>query len=148
VAPGIPTRLRIPALGIDARTRPEGLVGGAPDVPANGVDAGWYMFGPRPGLAGNAVIDGHRDTTAGPAVFWRLRSAAPGERLYVTDGYGVVRTFQVVSVASYTLTQAPLRRIYGPSSEAHLNLITCDGTWVPAIQTYDHRLVVYASLVA
>jgi LPXTG-site transpeptidase (sortase) family protein len=144
----VPVRLRIPKIGLDTEAAPVGLTGGAVAVPADGKEVGWYKFGPRPGLAGNAIIDGHRDTPAGPAVFENLHLLVPGDVLYVTDDHAVTRAFRVTSVASYPLDKAPLMRIFGPNAEAHLNLITCNGTWVPSQQTYDQRLVVYTTLAA
>src|SRR5437899_369427 len=70
--PGIPVRLRIPILGIDAVVEPVGLVAGAMDVPVDAGDVGWYRLGPRPGATGNAVIDGHLTSAAGAAVFFSL----------------------------------------------------------------------------
>ena len=35
-----------------------------------------------------------------------------------------------------------------PSGQPRLALITCDGAWVQGNRTYDHRLVVYATLVS
>src|SRR5205085_1186906 len=67
--PGVPVRLRIPALGLRTSIEPVGLRAGAMDVPTNVWDVGWFQLGPRPGDVGNAVIDGHLDSTTGPAVF-------------------------------------------------------------------------------
>jgi sortase (surface protein transpeptidase) len=146
--PGVPVRLRIPALGIDAHTESVGLSGANMAVPASAWDVAWFKLGPRPGLAGNAVIDGHLDTATGPAIFLRLEALAPGDLLYVRDSYGVERAFKVTALASYVDSKAPLALIFGPSSVPHLNLITCAGTWQMDQKNYSQRLVVYTTLVA
>jgi LPXTG-site transpeptidase (sortase) family protein len=147
-APGIPMRLRIPSIGLDTSALPVGLTSTkALDIPADGKRVGWYEYGPRPGLSGNAVIDGHRSTVAGPAIFQNLHNLTVGDLLYVTDDHGATRAFRVMQMASYYLDKAPLMQIFGPSSAIHLNLITCNGTWLPQAQTFDQRLIVYTSLV-
>jgi sortase family protein len=146
-APGIPMRLRVPALDIDARVESVGLSGDAMDVPADPWDVAWFNLGPRPGIAGNSVIDGHLDTATGPAIFLHLGGLRAGDLLYVTDNIGVKRTFRVTALVSYPWDRAPLTRIFGPSTGSHLNLITCDGTWLPQQGIYNERLVVYSTLV-
>ena len=56
------------------------------------------------------------------------------------------RAFAVTAMATYGLHDAPLSRIFGPSSERRLNLITCGGAWDEQRHTYDARLVVYTRL--
>jgi sortase (surface protein transpeptidase) len=110
-------------------------------------DVAWYKLGPRPGETGNAVIDGHLDSAVGPAIFLYLRNLRIGDRIYVTDDGGVVRTFAVTEMDSYGLNDAPLERIFGPSSGHNLNLITCSGTWDAQAHIYNQRLVVYTQQV-
>ena len=143
----MPVRLRIPALGLDARIEAVGLSGDAMDVPANARDVAWFKLGPQPGVAGNAVIDGHLDTATGPAVFLHLGALRVGDLLYVTAANGVGHSFKVTALANYPLDKAPLARIFGPSKGAHLNLITCSGDWLPQLHVYNERLVVYSSLI-
>jgi hypothetical protein len=140
-------RLRIPALGLMTAIEPVGLHAGAMDVPTNVWHVGWYHLGPRPGAVGNAVIDGHLDSTTGPAIFLTLHNLRVGDRIYVMDRAGIERTFVVTEMHSYPLAGAPLARIFGPTSGRHLNLITCSGTWQAWEHLYDQRLVVYTRLV-
>ena len=146
-SPDIPVRLRIPALGLLTAIDPVGLHAGAMDVPTNVWHVGWYQLGPRPGAVGNAVIDGHLDSTTGPAIFLTLHNLRVGDRIYVTDRAGIERGFVVTELDSYPLADAPLTRIFGPSSGRHLNLITCSGTWQAQARRYDQRLVVYTRLL-
>jgi sortase (surface protein transpeptidase) len=140
-------RLQIPALGINTRTESVGLAGSAMGVPADAWDVAWFKLGPRPGLAGNAVVDGHLDTATGPAVFLHLRELRAGDLLYVTDNLGVKRAFRVTDLESYQWNKAPMAQIFGSSIGAHLNLITCNGSWSIQQQNYNQRLVVYSTLV-
>jgi sortase A len=117
-------------------------------VPANPWDVAWLNVNPRPGEIGNAVIDGHLDTATDTAVFWNLNQLKPGDLVYVTDSDGRSLTFAVVDKQAYTDATAPLDRIFGTASDRNLNLITCAGTWHPAQQAYDQRLVVYTHLVS
>ncbi len=145
--PIMPTRLRIPALAIDTNVEQVGLHNGNMDVPNNIWNAGWLTISPKPGEVGNAVLDGHKDSVRGTAVFWSLGSLKAGDKIYVSDFKGDELTFEVTEVQSYTQATAPLDRIFGPSDEKHLNLITCDGTFIRDQHTYDKRLVVYTKLV-
>jgi sortase A len=126
---------------------PVGLQAGALGVPTNVWDVGWFQLGPRPGDVGNAVIDGHLDSATGPAVFLGLHNLRVGDRIYVTDRAGIERGFVVTELHSYSLTDAPLARIFGRSSARHLNLITCSGTWQVQAHQYNERLVVYTRLL-
>jgi sortase (surface protein transpeptidase) len=145
--PGVPVRLRIPALGLRTAIEPVGLRAGAMGVPTNVWHVGWFHLGPRPGDVGNAVIDGHLDSTTGPAIFRALHNLRVGDRIYVTDRAGSERGFVVTALHSYRLTDAPRARIFGPTTGRHLNLITCSGTWQAWAHLYDQRLVVYTRLL-
>ncbi len=142
---GAPVRVQIPAIGVDAAVEEVGLTpDGAMDVPKAYANTAWYTLGPRPGEPGNAVIAGHVDSQTGPAVFWELRQLAPGDAIIVVGDDAVERTFVVTAVEVYPRTEAPLRRIFGPTPGAHLNLITCDGVFDQQRREYDKNLVVYA----
>jgi sortase (surface protein transpeptidase) len=143
---GVPVRLRIPRLDVNATVEPVALVHGALGTPANVWNVAWYRRGPPPGEVGNAVIDGHLDSATGPAVFLALGNLRAGDLVYVTDSSGRERAFAVTAMATYGLHDAPLSRIFGPSSERRLNLITCGGAWDEQRHTYDARLVVYTRL--
>ncbi len=142
---GIPEHLIIPSLKINTAIEEVGLSSsGELEVPKKSDNVGWYQLGPRPGEAGNAVIDGHLDTSDSAAVFWNLKKLKPGDEIDVLDGQGKKTAFKVDQLQSYNLTQAPMDQIFGASDSANLNLITCDGTWNEAMHTYTKRLVVYA----
>ncbi len=145
--PVVPDRLRIPALQIDTTVEQVGLHNGNMDVPNNIWNAGWLKSSPRPGDVGNAVIDGHKDSINSGAIFLDLGKLKVGDRIYVSDQGGYELTFEVTEMQSFALSEAPLDRIFGASSDKHLNLITCDGTFLTDRLTYDKRLVVFTKLV-
>ncbi len=143
--PGLPVRLRIPAIGVDAFVEPVGLTEDqAMDVPSRWEDVAWFKLGYRPGMTGNAVIAGHLDTNTGaPAVFWDLNKLQPGDEVIVVGDDGVERVFVVEGAEVYPYDQAPVQRIFGPADRPQLNLITCNGAWDREVRNYSHRLVVY-----
>lgn len=147
--PGVdPRRIRIPNIGVNAAVESVGLDDkGRMDVPRNIWNVAWYKLGVQPGQRGNAVIDGHLDGVSSAAVFWNLSKLVPGNRIYVADDKGVEKVFEVYDTAVYAYDQAPLDRIFGPSNDAQLNLITCNGTFDQKSANYDKRFVAYARLV-
>ena len=142
-APTTPERLKIATIGLDARIESLGLTPeGNIDVPRDAGDAGWYELGPRPGSPGDAVIVGHLDSQAGPAVFWRLARVCPGDRVVVVYGDGVQVDFRVQRLASYDVGRPP-PDLSSPHGPARLTLITCSGSWNGS--TYRNRLLVEAT---
>ena len=120
--PGIPVRLRIPAINLDAHVESVGLKGAAMDVPSNPWDVAWFNLGPLPGLRGNAVIDGHLDTATGPAVFLHLGDLRAGDMLYVTTARGVEGTFKVTELTR--LSAVPLHHLRRFSALARMRIST------------------------
>jgi hypothetical protein len=146
---GRPTRLRIPALGVDAAIEDVGLTSdGAMDVPKDYDNTAWYAPGTRPGDVGNAAIAGHVDSKTGPAVFWELPTLKPGDAIFVVGDDGAERRFVVTGRESYQRADAPLDRIFGPTTARQLNLITCDpsSTFDRSRGGYASNVVIYAAL--
>jgi sortase (surface protein transpeptidase) len=144
--PSLPTRLIIPAIGVNAPVEHVGLAtDGGMDVPKQWADVAWFQEGPAPGQAGNATIDGHLDSTTAPAVFWRLGTLKPGDRVLVLLANEQTIAFTVREMAHYPYDQAPLQRIFGPSTGIDLNLITCGGSWDAFTKNYSERVVAYTS---
>jgi sortase (surface protein transpeptidase) len=98
-------------------------------------------------MKGNAVVAGHLDSQTGPAVFYRLGDLQPGDEITVVTHDGEELRFAVTGVESFDANSAPLYNIFGASSSANLNLITCEGSFDPNARQYDKRLVVYSTLV-
>ncbi len=146
----LPSRLRIPSLGIDTNVQHVGVgKTGNMAVPTNYTDVGWYRLGTVPGFVGSAVMDGHVDNgLALPGVFKQLNQIKKGDELFVDTAGGATRRFVVQEVALYPYQEVPLQKLFSRADQARLNLVTCDGAWVQGAKTYDHRLVVYATLAS
>jgi sortase A len=144
---GLPVRLVIPSVGIDAAVEQVGLADdGTMATPQDPWNTGWYAPGTRPGQPGNAAIDGHVDYHGvGEVVFWNLRQVQPGAEVLVVTADNQTLRFIVQGVARYTPDNAPRTSIFGPASTPNLNLITCDGTFNPETRHYDLRFVVYTT---
>ncbi|HEV8677623.1 MAG TPA: class F sortase [Candidatus Paceibacterota bacterium] len=145
---GVPVRLRIPKIGVDANVVDVGLgKTGNMAVPYTFTDVGWYRYGPKPGQVGSAVIDGHVDNGLGtPAVFINLTRLEPGDDLYIDTKAGETLHFKVEETAAYAVADVPLQKVFNRNDMPRLTLITCEGTWEPGQKMYDERRVVYAVL--
>jgi sortase A len=141
---GVPVRLRIPALNVEAAVVTVGLTAeGAMDSPEGAENTGWYELGPRPGEQGSAVIAGHSGYRTGPAVFDDLEALQPGDRIYVVDDAGTTIEFTVRESREYDPYERP-EEVFASNEGRHLNLITCTGSWDSAAGTHSKRLVVFA----
>ncbi len=141
---GPPTRLRVPAIGVDSALETLHIgPGGELTTPRDFAKAGWYAEGTAPGDVGPAVIAGHVDSTEGPAVFYELRRLRAGDTIEVSRG-GRTVTFTVMSTARYPKDEFPTERVYGATPDRQLRLITCGGDFDTARRSYRDNLVVYA----
>jgi hypothetical protein len=147
--PGVPTRLLIPALGLDAPVEAVGVNSDGAMSSAQGpCTVAWYAPGPRPGLAGNAVMAGKRaESPGGSATFWNLPRLVPGDIIGVVDERGATRHFVVTRLAVYDQDAAPLQEIFGSTTGSHLNLITGLGPNDTVTHRYVARLIVYTDAV-
>jgi len=145
----LPVRVRIASINVDAPIVMLGLrKDGVMDIPATSYQVGWFEPGFIPGQQGNAVFAGHLDTVSGEqAVFWNLRRLRMGDLIDVEMNDGTFHHFRVRTRATYPMSDAPMRTIFGSSTGSHLNLVTCHGQWNDTIQSYESRLVVYTDEV-
>jgi Sortase domain len=140
-----PVTLIIPSIGVQTNLIDLGVTAtGALQVPPSTAVAGWYTRSPRPGAIGPAVIAGHIDSHTGPGVFFYLPQLRPGDRVYVRRAGGTLALFRVTAVQSYAKDHFPTLAVYGPTPDAELRLITCGGTFDPALKSYLSNIVVYA----
>ena len=149
--PAMPARLIIKAIGVDAAIQSVGLSwkgDGAMGIPTNFTDAAWYNQGPRPGMPGIAVINGHVDgKDVEKAVFYNLGTLKPGDKVEVVDKKGNTAQFRVVGSKTYDYDSPTTDIFIGDSAKVQLNLITCSGDWNREKKTYQQRTVVTAELV-
>lgn len=143
----LPVSLTIPAIGVQTSLIKLGLAAdGTLQVPSSTTVAGWYTGSPRPGALGAAVIAGHVDSQAGPAVFYQLKQLRPGVPVYVKRADGSVAEFKVTNVQQYPKARFPTAAVYGPVPDSELRLITCGGTLDPATGHYLSNVIVNAVL--
>ncbi len=142
-------RVTVPAIDVDAT--PLESLGLLPDgslaAPADFASAGWFAAGTVPGDRGPAVIAGHVDSVAGPAVFYRLRELVAGDEVVVTLSDGRALTFRVDRTEQAPKDAFPTAEVYGPTPDAQLRLITCGGAFDPSVRSYEDNTIVFASLV-
>lgn len=155
----MPTRLVVPKMGLDASVIGEGATDdGSMATPKCQSAADpicgsvyWWNVGVVPGETGNAVIAGHVNRPdASPASFGNLSAMAVGDSFTIDTAKGVTLSFivyDVTVVSAYVKggDNPIINQIFGPSTDANVNLITCIGDWDGA--TFNERLVVQARLV-
>jgi len=143
-----PVWLRIPAINMSVPVSQLGLnPDGTVQVPTNPAEPGWYRLGPSPGELGSAVILGHVDSYAGPAVFFRLRSLTAGDQVDVSLADGVTADFVVTTVSVYPKDNFPAEGVYGSHGISGLQLVTCGGTFDTTTRSYLSNVVAYTTLV-
>lgn len=142
---GLPVRLKIPNINVDAHVEYVGLApDGAMDVPKEHTDAAWFKLGSRPGENGSAVIAGHNGWKNGKAsIFDNLYKLQKGDKLYIEDEKGVIISFVVRESRQYDQEDDASDVFGSPDGKPHLNLITCEGVWDKVSETYSKRLVVF-----
>lgn len=142
-----PVGLSIPAIDVDeSQVLPLGLAAdGSMQVPEDYARVGWFTGASVPGTAGPAIIAGHVDSHAGPAVFFRLRELAVGDAVTVRLADGSRVTYVVDGVEQYPKNDFPTRTVFGPVPGEALRLITCGGSFDHVARSYRDNIVVYAT---
>ena len=149
VARSVPVALRIPAINVSVSLSALGLnADKTVQVPTNYQEPGWYRLGPTPGEVGSSVILGHVDDKTGPAVFYRLKTLKPGDKVDVTLADGVVAHFAVKKVAAYPKKEFPAREVYTSHGYSALQLVTCGGQFDTRTGSYLSNIVAYTTLVS
>jgi LPXTG-site transpeptidase (sortase) family protein len=150
VVSGLPTRLVIPKIGVDAGFEYVGVTPqGAMDVPKDPIYVGWFDLGPRPGEEGSAVVAGHEGWKNGIlVVFDNLHTLQKGDKVYVEDDKGVTTVFAVRELRELGKNEDASIVFNSNDGKAHLNLITCEGVWNADLKSYSNRLVVFTDKVS
>ncbi|GGI47898.1 LPXTG-site transpeptidase (sortase) family protein [Agromyces flavus] len=146
-APPEPTRLEVPALGIDVSVRPVGLDNqGRMGLFEDPAIAAWYRWGPAPAsAAGSTVIAAHVDSlTYDVLPFARLKDAAPGTEVVVTDAAGERHAYAVESMQVIEKADVDWDAAFDRSGAPRLTLVTCGGEFDYANRRYLSNLVVTA----
>ena len=140
-----PTRVRISRIGVNSALQALHLdPQGALQAPTDYATAGWYADGTAPGDPGPAVIAGHVDSKFGRAVFYRLSELRPGDVIEVQRAAQWL-IFRVTEVDRYAKDGFPTAKVYGPTPDAQLRLITCGGAFDRLTRSYVDNVVIYAT---
>ncbi|MCW2753196.1 MAG: peptidase sortase [Marmoricola sp.] len=130
--PGMPLRVVIPSLGVDAAVVPIKAAGRVLTPPSDPRKLGWWADGALPGARhGSALIAGHTVHTGGGA-FDHLGDLAPGDRIRVGVSRGWI-DYEVARVEVYSkgITARRAQQLFSQKTAGRLVLITCadwDGT--------------------
>ncbi|MFJ1785944.1 class F sortase [Streptomyces anulatus] len=143
-----PAHVSIPSIGVRSALMELGLnADGTVEVPPaeKGMTAGWYTGGSAPGAPGPAVLIGHNDTRFGRAVFHDLKKIRKGAEVLVRDTSGKTLRFTVTDKETVGKKAFPTEKVYGPTKDSTLRLITCDGEFDAEGHPVDN-LIVYGAL--
>lgn len=140
-----PTRVRVPALGLEVAVRPVGVGGDRQmQLPADPRVLGWYRFGAGPGDRGSVVLAGHVDSRRfGVGPLADLRGIAVGDRVEVATGSESRRTYRVDSIETFDRQALPAD-VFARTGPERLRLVTCTGAYLPEAGGYQENLVVTA----
>jgi sortase (surface protein transpeptidase) len=112
-------------------------------------EAGWYRYSSQPGSIGPTVILGHIDSAQyGPGIFFKLGTLNVGDTVKITRADHLIATFTITQVAEYPKTNFPTQKVYGPTTDASLRLITCGGDFDAKAGSYVDNIVAYGNLVS
>lgn len=139
-------RLKIPKINVDAGVESVGLTAdGSMDAPKGATNVALFDRGPRPGETGSAVITGHYGLweNGKDSVFDKLHTLKKGDILYIEEDGGTTVSFIVRELRTYGEHEDATEVFASDDGKAHLNLITCAGTWDKITGTYSQRLVVF-----
>ncbi len=146
---GIPARIRIETIGVDAAVVPVGLnAKGGQDAPKPKELAYWYKLGPKAGAAvGNTAITGH-SYQDGLVVFNNLGALKSGDVITLVLDEGTL-PYRVAEMESVSKTRFDLikDKVYDFTHAQRLVLVTCSGEWDAAHRTHKSWTIVYADPV-
>lgn len=150
-----PRYISIPSLGISkVRVLSVGVTsGGQLDVPKNINDTAWYNKSATPGQGYGAVlIDGHNGGITRDGVFARLGTLTTDDEIIIERGDEKQFIYRVIENESMPLDEVNKTGMTkmmksAVNSKEGLNLITCDGKWVPQIKQFDRRIMLRAVMV-
>lgn len=152
VPAGQPRYITIPKIGVvKTRILSVGVTStGELDVPKNIGDTAWYNKSALPGQGYGAVlIDGHNGGITRDGVFARLGTLEKGDEITIERGDGKQFIYKVVeneSMALEDVNKTGMVKMTKSADESKegLNLITCDGKWVPRLKQFDRRIMLRA----
>lgn len=154
VLPLQPRYVSIPILGVkQTRTFAMGVdANNMLKSPANISDAAWYDKSATPGSGGVVLINAHNGGITRDGVFAKLGTLKKGDIIVIERGDGEKFRYEVRENQSMPLEEVNdtgMKMMMQPveAGKEGLNLITCDGKWVPRFKQFDRRIMLRAVLV-
>jgi hypothetical protein len=157
--PIVPTRIAIPAIGVNTSVEHRGTVRAknaftgqlvdAYGVPTSMRTTSWWSDGPEPGSGQMAVILGHTQV-GGYGVFNKLGRLQPGAPLTLQAANGDTLRLQVLGRPVTGLdksTSALADTLNGHPAGADVALVTCGGAFDEQADASEDNVVVFASVV-
>lgn len=151
-----PIAVHIPSIGANSTLIPTGILAdGSVQTPPETapMQASWLNRWPKPGDPGPAIVLGHVngqvDGKAGqPGIFARLHEVKPGAEI-VIDRKGVPSAvFVVYEVTKFSKAAFPHDRVYDPTDDAQIRVITCGGVFDHGRGSYVDNWVVFGRIKA
>ena len=145
-AAGLPTRLLVPRLGVDAPVVRIGVTDGVLLPPDDPQTLGWWEQGAEPGaVQGGALITGHTVHTGGGA-FDDLETLRKGDVVSVrTTGGAIEYAVSGVTIYRKGRLARDAETVFSQSGPGRLVLITCED-WNGS--GYDSNAIVFAERIA
>jgi hypothetical protein len=156
--PIVPTRIAIPAIGVNTTVEPRGTVRSrnaftgqvvdAYGVPTSMRTTSWWSDGPEPGSGQMAVVLGHTQV-GGYGVFNKLGRLQPGSPLTLSAANGDTLRLRVLGRPVTGLdkaTSALADTLDHHPAGAAVALVTCGGPFDRDARASEDNVVVFASL--
>lgn len=142
-----PEIIVIPSINLKTSVEYIGITStGEMDTPKDSMNVGWYALGVAPGATGTALITGHYGwKSKKKSAFDNLSKLRVNDMVTTINALGVSTTFIVTAIKSYPYTATTTDIFVTNDQEAHLNLITCSGTWNKKAKSYSNRLVIFTN---
>lgn len=137
-------KTRVMPVEVNAKTKQE--------TPINIHDVAWYEKSSTPGSGGLVLIDGQNGSVGHGGALQQLKTLPIGSIIVIERGDGQTFSYKVVENQSMPLAEVNstgmklMSQPVQPGQEG-LNIITTDGSWVPRLGTFDHRIMLRAALV-
>lgn len=142
-----PARLKIPAIDVDTKIFPVGLMpDGAIEIPEDIRYVGWYDLGVPPGVdRGSAVLVAHRDgREQGRGVFYWLGNLKIDDVITVKTRDGGELPYKVVAREFIKKKRLPYEELFAVDGPHRLTLISCGGYYDRNNGGYQDNVVVTA----
>lgn len=149
----VPKKIVIESLDIDASILSVGLTSeGAMEAPSTLSEVGWYNKSALAGQTSNfsVLLDGHYGSSWNQGVFHTLHQIKDGAEIVLVGQNESRATYKVVEIERRKLEEVDMRKAFYkyPDSDQSLTIITCEGEYDSARETYNDRVVVYAVRVS